>query len=514
VNRFLPYLCLLASCERWVVSFGGLEETGLVIDGDADTDGDTDADGDGDTGSPDRYTGTYDLGSAGIKLIGEASGDWAALSIAPAGDVNGDDHDDVLVGALLNDEGGEDAGAAYLIYGPVTKDRYLSVADAKFVGEDAGDRAGYSIDGAGDVDGDGYDDLIIGAPSHSARAVASGAAYLIFGPIVGRLDLSGADLTFSGKEMNDSAGSSVSLAGDVNGDGYSDVLVAAAQESSVHTWGGVTYLMYGPAPTNWDLSASDAQLVGEENLDLSGVALSAAGDGNADGYDDVLVGAPNDSYHPSGPGAVYLVRGPAKGVLDLSDADAKFTGEEVGDHAGFAVAWAGDVDADGYDDVLLGAHGYDEDGANMGAAYLIRGPVDADVALDEADAKYIGEKANDFAGFSVAGAGDVDGDGFADLLVGGQEDDMGGHNAGAIYLLYGPALTHLVLSFSDVVFTGDSAEDLAGTAVSTAGDVDADGHADLLLGATQNDGGGEDAGAAYLILHAAMRAGYRSRGRK
>src|SRR6185436_13418728 len=132
--------------------------------------------------------------------------------------------------------------------------------------------------------------------------------------------------------------------------------------------------------------------------------------------DDVLVGATNQGDRNEG--AAYLVLGPVTGTLDLALADAKLVGEEPDDLAGHSVSDAGDVDGDGHDDLLVGALGNDEGGSTAGAAYLVVGPVTGTLDLSRADAKLVGEAPNDWCGISVSGAGDVDGDGHDDLLVG------------------------------------------------------------------------------------------------
>ena len=212
------------------------------------------------------------------------------------------------------------------------------------------------------MDGDGLDDLLIGAYGSGG----TGAAYLVLGPVTGTINLSTANATLVGEEAGDSAGYDVSNAGDVDGDGHDDLLVGAFRNSEGAHYAGAAYLVLGPVTGSRDLSLADAKLVGEGRGDAAG-PVSAAGDVNADGHDDILVGATNQGNRNEG--AAYLVRGPVTGTVDLSHADAKLVGAGPQDHAGY-VSGAGDVDADGRADVLIGAPWT---GDYVGTAYLVYG---------------------------------------------------------------------------------------------------------------------------------------------
>ncbi len=464
------------------------------------------------------FTPDTDLSSADASFWGEDASDHSGYSVASAGDVNGDGYDDILIGAYLDDDGGDNAGQTYLILGKATgwaMDTDLSAADASFWGEDSCDYSGWSVASAGDVNGDGYDDILIGAYLEDDGGYAAGQTYLILGKATGwamDTDLSAADASFWGEDASDESGYSVASAGDVNGDGYDDILIGALYDDDGGSDAGQTYLILGKA-TGWamdtDLSAADASFWGEDAMDHSGCSVASAGDVNGDGYDDILIGARDDDDGGSGAGQTYLILGKATGWAmdtDLSAADASFWGEDAGDYSGFSVASAGDVNGDGYDDILIGAYNDDDGGTDAGQTYLILGQATGwtmDTDLSAADASFWGEDSGDNSGYSVASAGDVNGDGYDDILIGARYDEDGGSNAGQTYLILGKATGWAMdtdLSAADASFWGEDAGDNSGYSVASAGDVNSDGGADILIGAWGDDDGGTDAGQTYLLL--------------
>ncbi len=456
------------------------------------------------------------LADSNASFLGEDDLDQAGSGISGVGDVNGDGFDDFLIGAVGDDDGGYYAGQTYLIFGNASgwaMDTDLSDADASFWGEERYTMTGQSLSGAGDVNGDGFDDFLIGAWEEDGRN--AGHTYLILGKATGwamDTSLSDADASFLGEDSDDLSSISISEAGDVNGDGYDDFIIGAYRDEDGGDDAGQTYLILGKA-SGWamdtDLSAADASFWGEDSEDLSGSAVSGAGDVNGDGFDDIIIGAPGNDDGGAYAGQTYLILGKASGWMmdtDLSTADASFLGEGDNNIAGYKISGAGDVNGDGFDDILIGANS-DEDGRpSAGQTYMILGKASGwamDTGLSAANASYHGEEVDDYSGSAVSGAGDVNGDGFDDFLIGASGNDEGGSRAGQSYLILGKASGWAMdtnLSTAGASFWGEHADDRSGSRVSGAGDVNGDGFDDILIGAVGNDDGGDRAGQTYLIF--------------
>ena len=381
-------------------------------------------------------------------------------------------------------------------------DMSVSGAAAEYTGVTGGDYAGFSVAGAGDVDGDGLDDVVIGAPYQSSTE--AGAAYLILGGAPGSASLSSAAAAFTGEVANDQAGWSVAGAGDVDGDGLADILVGARLQQDGATAGGAAYLILGGPPTSGSLSSAAAEFYGGSQYGYVGYSVAGVGDVDADGTDDMLVGS---CAYNGGPGAAYLVLGgtPVSGNVS-SAAIATYTGEAASDLAGFSVAGAGDVDGDGIPDMLIGAPMNDSGGSDWGAAFIVLGGTPVSGSLTTADATYAGESSSQ-TGSAVAGAGDVDGDGFDDVLIGAEYSSGGAYYGGEVYVILGGLVADRSVAAADASFTGATASERAGTSIGGAGDVDGDGFDDILIGASANSEASSLAGAAYLVLGGAISGG-------
>jgi len=334
------------------------------------------------TGTPgtDREGRVYlFLGSAsGLSLTydwmksGGTNDESFGWSIASAGDVNNDGHDDVIIGAPWADYPEGNEGRAYVFYGtdtglPLTAD-WIAESNAWWTG------FGNWVDSAGDVNGDGYDDVIIGHPGWSSPEDAEGRAYVYLGSATG-LALTPA-WYFENNHANSELGGTVAGVGDVDGDGFSDILVGARRYANPNPYEGIAYLFLGsssgPSLTP-DWSREGNQSWAQYSWSLDG------GDVNKDGYDDVIVGAPWYTDTVPVEGAVFLYFGSADGLLS-GPVFTKGSGQEEA-KLGWAAGFAGDVNGDGVNDIIVGARDYDGGQDNEGRATVYYGIVDAKAAI-------------------------------------------------------------------------------------------------------------------------------------
>jgi hypothetical protein len=460
-------------------------------------------------------------GGNGFVIGGAAAQDFAGASVSGAGDFNDDGLSDVVVGAYGVDPSlNSSAGAAYLVFGrssvaPVSLTALGVGSGFAATGAAAGDFTGDAVSRAGDVNGDGVPDVLIGAYRSTGAAGANvGSAYVLFGtPAAEQVSLGSlgsAGFAISGISSGDFAASSVSDAGDVNGDGLDDLLIGAPSRTFAGLAGaGVAYVIFGKRDTvSVSLAAIEAggggfAISGSEAMDSAGFSLVGAGDVNGDGFADLALGAPGASAAES---AAYVIFGKADGAaISLSAVDAGSGGFVIetppsGIDLGRAVGGAGDVNGDGLDDVVV----------RGAAAYVVFGKPDtAPVSIPDIESGQGGFAITDeLTTNSVAGAEDVNGDGLDDIVLGIPSATPGGagRSFGKTCVVYGRretaavALSSLEPAAGFCIF-GAASEDFSGQDVAGAGDVNGDGLADLVTGAYQalaQDVG--RTGSAYVLF--------------
>ncbi len=359
-----------------------------------------------------------------------------------AGDVNGDGYADVLIGAPFDDEAGTDAGAAYLVLGGPDgwgTDIRLGSGGIKYTSSASGDFTGISVAGAGDVNNDGFDDFLVGSQGFDFLTLLNlGGVYLVLGSASPSGNSLSSAFQYNGQAAGDQAGFSVAGVGDVDGDGDADFVVGARFNGAGGTGAGRAYLIRGSASPTGGNLSSGRIYTGENAVDNAGYAVAGAGDVNGDGFSDFLIGAPGQDGGGTSAGAAYLVFGSALPSSADLSTVIRYDGEANSDLAGVSVAGAGDVNGDNYADFLVGASGNNFAGVNNGAAYLVLGGAGASGGSLAAAIRYTGKAAQDELGVSVAGGQDVNGGGLADLLIGAPLAD--------IYSTFNAGATYLIFS--------------------------------------------------------------------
>ncbi len=363
---------------------------------------------------------------------------------------------------------------------PGTNQIPLSEARFQRTGE-ARSHLGHSIRNGGDTNGDGFDDLLIGAPWFSSLGEsADGLVYLFAGPLESGLDNPTA--TFTHAKFGEELGWSAVGLGDSNGDGFGDIALAGPRSYEAAPSAGAVHVWRGPVTGTHSAADAQAVIYGATD-DLAGSALEAPGDLDGDGLGDLIIGTPNVNAFDGVVGAVHIFQGALDGVTTTADADFSIVGEHPADGTGIAIA-SGDVDGDGYTDLLVGSQQNDESGYQAGKAYLVLGPLQ-ELALTDAAASFTAESAGALAGNSVAILGDQDGDGVPELVVGSPNEDPtgSGERVGRAYVLDGANRGSWSLADADGFIAGDRPWEVTGAQVAAPGDLDGDGRDDLVVSA-------------------------------
>ena len=389
---------------------------------------------------------------------------------------------------------------------------------------------GSSISSAGDINKDGFSDIIIGTPGVTGGSNV-GAAYVVFGKSArpsSNIDLGSTSLStsqqgfkISGASASDYLGYSVSNAGDVNNDGFDDIIIGAWGASLLNT--GAAYIIFGKHTGFSDIDLSTIslssshlgyQISGEATGDKFGFSVSNAGDVNKDGIDDLVIGA---AYKGSQNGAAYVIFGSssppadiALSIINLSSSGRgfKITGAPPHSRFGASVNHAGDVNNDGFNDIIIGAPA---SSSSLGSAYIIFGKkgLQTDIDLSNTDLlslgrgfKITGATTGDYFGSSVNSAGDINNDGVDDMVIGAPKT---AGTTGTAYIVFGRsnALSNIDLSTTDLStsqlgfkISFPFGDHYFGASVSKAGDLNNDGIDDLIIGAEIES---SNTGAAYIV---------------
>jgi Ca2+-binding RTX toxin-like protein len=494
------------------------------------------------------------VSSDGFRINGIATGDNSGFSVSGAGDVNKDGIADLIIGAPNADFSGSDSGQSYVVFGRRTEfalDTNLSALDGsigtgfRIGGITAGDYSGRSVSGAGDVNGDGFADVIIGSPGADPNGSDSGRSYVVFGrsggfaPNIIASALDGSNgFRINGIAFGDVLGTSVS-SGNVNGDGFSDLIIGAPGVNASRPNGldaGQSYVVLGrgggfaPVISPSDLNGSNGfRINGIAEKDLSGTAVSR-GDVNGDKIADVIIGAPNVDFITSGgnrvdAGQSYVVFGRSSGAsvdidpLALNGSNGfRINGIAAGDLSGTSIS-SGDVNRDGFADVIIGAPNADPGGrVDAGQVYVLFGSnqgFNADINLSTINEnigfRIDGLAAGDNLGASVS-SGDVNADRFADIIIGSPGADANGADSGRSYVVFGgrfvgaggqvnlSTLANVNGIRRGLSIDGAQAGERSGSSVSTS-NVNGDQCDDVIIGAPNSDtNGGADAGRSYVVF--------------
>jgi hypothetical protein len=429
------------------------------------------------------YGNTASVSLAAVTLEANQAGAMMGYAVSSAGDLDGDGFTDVMVGARLYTNGQAYEGAVFIYKGSASG--LIKNNPQRLESDQVDARFGHSIASAGDVNGDHYPEIIIGAYLYDAALygdalVNQGAAFLYFGVGFGDQGWRKTMITVDQREAQ--VGWAVAGAGDVNGDGFSDFMIGARYYDNQKANEGIALIYYGGH--SMDYKWPDVSVTGEQQDAWLGSALAPAGDVNGDGYSDLIIGAYPYDNGQTDEGAGFIYHG--GGTIGHETSMTSIVGSVASRRVGAVVADAGDIDGDGHDDVLISAPGTDP--AAPGRTLAAYG---SEAGIGSAHTVY-----QTFVfGRTVAGAGDINGDGYADIIIGNPNHTNTG-NGGEARIYYGSPTG--LDSINYVTLTEPNNGSLFGIAVSGATDLNGDHYADIVIGAPKYKVGNEARGAAFV----------------
>jgi hypothetical protein len=462
------------------------------------------------------YNGEINLTSADIKFNGITANDDVGKSLLIK-DINGDNLSDIIIGvpdATANSY--SSAGKVYIYYGSLSSSEYnLSSADLELHGEYGTYDAGGSLT-SGDINNDGYNDLIVSAvgaiPYTPSDVTTFGEFYLFYGPLTstGTLNLTTANVTFRGIDEQDFDISNINQilsSADVNNDSFDDIIIGAEKgDANGNADSGETYVIYGGSSLDsiFNLTYANVTINGVNSGDFSGSEVSS-GDINGDGVSDIIIVAEYGDNGHNNEGQTYVVFGNSNldSEINLSDANVTIDGVTSNDFSGSSIS-TGDINNDQIDDLVIGANQADANGnTDAGQAYLVYGStsLSGTIELDDANVTFNGIAESDYAGYSTSLA-DLNLDGYSDIIISAYLNNASSNtDSGQVYVFYGSnnLATEINMSDANITYNGVNASDYAGYHLTT-GDTNNDGFPDLLIGAYgAGPNGVSSAGEIYLI---------------
>ena len=387
------------------------------------------------------------------------------------------------------------------------------------------DRFGSAIANIGDLEADGVTDLVVGAPLDDDGGTDRGAVWVLFMNDDGSVDIEQKISDTEGNfpatlDDNDNFGSAVASLGDLNGDNILDIAVGAPLDDDGGTDRGAVWILFmnadGTVQFTQKISSTTGGFTGTlDDNDQFGNAVASIGDLNNDGISDIAVGAKLSDDGGTDRGAVWLlllnINGTVRSTVKISDVSGDFAGAlDDGDYFGSSVAGINDLDGDGIEDIAVGATGDDDGGTDRGAVWILFMNADGTVRFEQKISETSGNfngglTDNNRFGSAVSEIGDINRDGIIDLAAGADQDDDGGSNRGALWILFmerdGEIISQSKISSTSGNFPGPLTDGtLFGNAIANPGDLDRDGNGDIAVGAMLDDDGGSDRGALWILF--------------